>query len=418
MAYIYSEQQFSKMLKKMSDLWKDELIRGGFILFIMINLFNFLNYVFHFAMAHMLSPADYGIIVVLMSFAYIFGVPVEAIQAIISKYTTKFSDKGKIKDVILRGLKRAAKISFFLYLIFIPVAVFFAYFLKIKFLLLAITGLILISSFINPVLRGALQGKKRFNSLGASLNLESIIKLVLAIILVYFINNAYSAISAVVIASFIAFFITFIFIKDIMLEKRKNAPVKEIYSYSRSSFILFLVIMLMLSIDTILAKRFFPADLAGKYAVASIIGKMIFFGTMGISKAMFPISSEKKVKKDQRDVLKKAFALTIISIIIALAIFVTIPGLFVKILFGGKYVEIAGLLVYTGIAFSFLAVSNLVVMYKLSKGNVKSSSFMVVFAAIEVLLLVILSQNLFRFVIALCLSNLFMLIGSLFLKNK
>jgi len=406
------------MLKKIWELRKDELIRGGVILFIMINLFNLLNYIFHFAMARMLGPEDYGILVVLMSFAYIFGVPVEAIQAIISKYTTKFSDKGKVKDIILRGMKKAASISGRLYLVFIPVAIFFAYFLNIKFMLLAITGLILISSFINPVLRGALQGEKRFNSLGLSLNLESIIRLVFAIILVYFINNAYSAITAVVISGFLAFFITLLFIKDILEEKRKRVGVGEIYSYSKSSFILFLAIMLVLSIDTILAKRFFNPDLAGKYAVASIVGKMIFFGVMGISKAMFPISSEKKEKKHQRKVLKKALWLTLASIFIALIIFLVIPEFFIKILFGSQYVEIAGLIAYTGLAFSFLSISNLIIMYRLSKGDVKMPWFMFLFVILQVILLALFNRNLFTFSVALCFSTFFMLIGSLFLRTK
>jgi len=406
------------MLKKIWELRKDELIRGGVILFIMINLFNLLNYIFHFAMARMLGPEDYGILVVLMSFAYIFGVPVEAIQAIISKYTTKFSDKGKVKDIILRGMKKAASISGRLYLVFIPVAIFFAYFLNIKFMLLAITGLILISSFINPVLRGALQGEKRFNSLGLSLNLESIIRLVFAIILVYFINNAYSAITAVVISGFLAFFITLLFIKDILEEKRKRVGVGEIYSYSKSSFILFLAIMLVLSIDTILAKRFFNPDLAGKYAVASIVGKMIFFGVMGISKAMFPISSEKKEKKHQRKVLKKALWLTLASIFIALIIFLVIPEFFIKILFGSKYIEISSLLVYTGLAFSFLSISNLIIMYRLSKGDVKMPWFMFLFVILQVILLALFNRNLFTFSVALCFSTFFMLIGSLFLRTK
>ncbi|MEM4230743.1 MAG: oligosaccharide flippase family protein [Candidatus Pacearchaeota archaeon] len=407
------------MLKKIWKLWEDELIRSGFILFIMINLFNFLNYFFHFVMARILSVENYGILMVLISVTYVFNVPSEAISTTFSMYTTKFANnKGRIKDLILRGIKKAVYFSFIIYLVFIPIALFLSYFLKIRFTLLVLTGFLLFSFFINPVLRGVLQGNKRFKSLGLSLNLEATLKIILGVLLVYLINDVYGAISGIILSAAFGFLVSLYFIKDIIIEKRKNAKVEGIYSYSWSSFMLFLIIMSMLSIDTILAKRFFPLDIVGKYAVASIIGKMIFFGTTGIAKAMFPISSEKKIKKDRIIVLKKALVLTVISIATALVIFTIIPELFVRILFGSKYAEISGLLVYTGLAFSFLSLSNLNIMYKLSKGEVKKSEWMFIFVIIEILMLALLNQSLFRFVIALCLSNLLMLIGSLFLKNR
>ena len=108
------------MLKKIGSLWKDELVRGSLVLFLMINLFNFLNYVFHFTMARMLTVEDYGVMVVLMSFVYVFSIPVEAIQTIISKYTSKFSKSpGKIKDLFLMTMKKAVRISVLLFMLFI-----------------------------------------------------------------------------------------------------------------------------------------------------------------------------------------------------------------------------------------------------------------------------------------------------------
>lgn len=405
------------MLNKIRQLWKDELLRGSIILFVMLNLFNFLNYVYHFFMARMLTTSDYGILMSLFSLIYIFSVPGEAIQAIFSKYTSKYSEnKGKLKDLLFRGLKKAVKISFLFYIAFIPTAVFLSFFLGIKFMLFALTGLFIFGSFISPVVRGILQGKKRFIGFGTSLNSESISKIILAIILVLVIGNVYGAVYGVVLSTIFGFLVALFFIRDIIAEKRKKVIIKGIYGYSWNAFILFTIVMMMLSLDVILAKRFFSPDMAGKYAVASLLGKTIFFATSGIGKAMFPISSEKKVH-EKRKVLKKALIVTCTLSAIALIAFLIFPELIIKILFGSKYIEISPILVYVGIAFTMLSITNLIVFHKLSYKKVKYSYFMVLFIVIQVLLLYFFGKDVLRFSIAHCFANFFAMLGSLFLKS-
>ena len=68
--------------------------KGAIILFITLNIFNFLNYLFHFVMGRMLGPEDYGVLAVLMSIMLIYNIPTEAIQNLISRYTSKFNFKG------------------------------------------------------------------------------------------------------------------------------------------------------------------------------------------------------------------------------------------------------------------------------------------------------------------------------------
>ena len=113
---------------------KDELVKGSIVLFLMVGIFNVVNYAFHFAMARMLDPGNYAILVVLTSVGAIFSVPSEAIQTISSKYSSKFvKNAGKLKDLIIRGMKKALKLSSLCYLLYIPVALFLSFFLDIKF---------------------------------------------------------------------------------------------------------------------------------------------------------------------------------------------------------------------------------------------------------------------------------------------
>ena len=94
------------MIKK---FFKSELGKGSLILFITMNLFNFFNFLFHFSMGRLLGPSDYGILAALMSLIYIYNVPVEAIQNIISRYTSTFNlkkEEGKTKFLVNKSLKK------------------------------------------------------------------------------------------------------------------------------------------------------------------------------------------------------------------------------------------------------------------------------------------------------------------------
>src|SRR5207244_2533278 len=71
--------------EKIQAIKNDELVRGSFVLFIMLNLFNLGGYLLHLVVANKLGPAGYGTFATLMSFTLIYGIPSEAIQTIISR---------------------------------------------------------------------------------------------------------------------------------------------------------------------------------------------------------------------------------------------------------------------------------------------------------------------------------------------
>ena len=286
---------------------KTGLFGGSLILLITINLFNALNYFFHFAMVRMLNSVDYGTLVALMSILYIFNVSTESIQIIITKYISNEKSRGKIKNIIKKSLKKGSVVSVFLFLIFLVISVFISNFLRIEYFLVALTGTIIFSVILLPINRGALQGEKKFKALGVNMALEGLIKISLAIFLVYLGWKVYGAILAVFLGTFLAFILSFANLKDIFRSKEEKSDTSGIYSYSLPVFVVMVTIVTFYSLDVILAKRFFPGELAGQYAIASTLAKIIFFGTMPISKAMFPISSRESLnEKPSKHILWKS----------------------------------------------------------------------------------------------------------------
>jgi len=357
------------MIKK---YFKNELFIASMILMILMNLANIINYFFHFIMARMLGPSDYAVLAVLTSIIYIFSVPTSSIQTLISKKTTSLLVKrefGKIKGIFKSGMKEGFFISLVFFILFLAVSFFLSPSLKISFWLLAITGVFIFTSFILPVGTGILQGMKKFSSWGWNTILNSTAKIILAVLLVFIGFGVYGPMLGFVFGAFISLIFIFPSIKEITSSKEKNEKIHILSMKNFSTVFSILIITLMYSLDIIFAKAFFSSEIAGIYSVASMIGKMIFFGTSTIMGAMFPISSEKfsrEGRKEARKIMKKSFILICSLCFIAIALLYLFPERIISLLFGKSYIESTGIVLYLAIAYSFISLINSLILYKIS----------------------------------------------------
>ena len=399
---------------------KDELLKGSLVLFILINIFNLLNYIFQFSMARMLTAEDYGILAVLMSMVYIFTVPSEAIQNIISRQVSKFNtnkDLGKIKYILKKGLKRGVFFAFISFAIFFILSFFLSKFLKINLVLLWLTGIMIFLMFLIPIFRGILQGKKKFHSLGWNMVLESIVKLLFAILLVIIGLKVYGPIIAISLGSFIALIFSILLIKDVRNSKEKKSSFSGIYSYSIPYFIVVLIVVLMYSLDVIIARRFFSGEIAGNYAVLAILGKIIFFGTFSLSKTMFSIVSEKYQNGYKTiPILKKSLKMIALVSLIGLIIYFFFSKFIIQIFFGAQYTSFSNLLFLTGIAYTILSFTNIILLYGLTTNKINKNSYLLfIVILLQIGLFYLMHQSLLAYCIALIVSNIIFFIYSLFL---
>lgn len=407
------------MISKIKGLaFSNSLIGGSLVLLITINLFFVFNYLFHFAMTRMLTIEHYGILVALYSIIYIIAVFSESIQLVISRYTTREGDVGKVKNIIKKSAKKASKISIYIFIAYLVLSIVLSNILNISYLLLALTGTIIFSSFLIPITRGVLQGKKRFNSLGANMISESIFKLVFSILLVFIGWEVYGAVVATLMGVYASFFLSLISIRDILSKKEKKTKTPGIYTYTAPTFIAIVTIVVFYSVDVLIAKIFFPAETAGYYAILSVISKVIFFGTQPISRAMFPISTDSEKKKGSDNVFSTSIMLLSFLIFIALLIVYFFPEILIRV-FSGRFIpEIEHILIYPAIAISLISLTNLNILYKLSLGKTKGFYHLIIFVLIEIFLLSYFSNDLVQFSIAFITASAAFFWGSIVFLEK
>jgi O-antigen/teichoic acid export membrane protein len=398
---------------------KNGVFGGSIVLLIMINVFNALNYFFHFAMARFLSAADYGILAVLMSIIFIFNISNESIQTIISKYAAGEKDEGKLKNITKRALKKVLGMAIFLFFIYLVIAIFLMFILKISYALLAFTGLILICTFLIPVTRGVIQGKRKFNILGFNMIFEGTVKIILSILFVLFGFRVYGAIGGVIIGSISAFLLSFVPLKSILKTKEKTGTTEVIYQTSLPIIVSIIAIMAFLSLDVIVARAVFPAETVGYYAMASMMAKVIFFGTFPISKAMFPISAQhEKNDKEASKILNQSLIILGFCIVIALIIFYLFSDWIIRI-FAGRFIpEAADILIFVAIAISLLSFTNLILLHKISVGKTKNYWLLFIFIIVEIALFYFFNDNLLEYSVSFVTASAIFLWSSIILLNK
>lgn len=392
------------------------LLKGSLILFVSFGIFNVLNFAFQFFMVRLLSISDYGMLAAVFSIGYIFSIFSESIQLVIARYTSSEKNYGRLKNIMKRSIRRGINVSLMLFFAYLIISIFLAKLLNVPFLLLALNGLLIFYVFLIPVPRGIMQGEKSFGKLGFSLIVESLLKLIFAYLFVAVGWGVYGAVGAVILGGVGAFLVSLLTILQVLKSPEVQFATPRIYHYSGPLFIIVLIITAFYSLDVLIAKIVFDDVTAGYYAVASVLAKIIFWGTQPISKAMFPISAEDRAhNRGSKKVYFNALGMLSALVLITLVFFYFFPTLIVRVFSGDIIPQSAQVLFYLGIGTALLSLANLNLLYRLSLGEMKKAWIFGAFILLEVFLLFYFSGSLIQFSIAFISAAAAFLLGTIFL---
>lgn len=374
---------------------KSNVLRGSVILLIGFGIFNFLNLIYQVAMARLLTLSELSILATLFSLVYIFAIFSESIQTVVAKYTVLAGkNDGKLKGLLRRFFRKSKKFARFILLIYLLIAILFYTLLEINYILLALTGVILYLMFLLPVTRGFLQGRKEFGRLSNNLIIESAVKLISSIALVFLGFKIYGAIVGFIIGTLIAFILSLKSLKKIYISDEEPMDVGNISNYAiRNSFVIAGVI-LFYSADVVFARWLFTPEVAGTYAVASLLGKIILWASIPVSKAMFPISAETIIgSREDKNVIRNSIYILLFLTFLCSSMIIFSKQV-ITLFYGKELIGAINSLPYLVIAFSLIAFSNIILLYQISKGIIKKwYLFSLIFLVVIEMILFYLSRN-------------------------
>jgi O-antigen/teichoic acid export membrane protein len=387
------------------------LLGGTALLLVTLNLANVLHFAFHFVMARLLGPAAYGVLAALIAMLYILNVAAESAQTVVARYASREPAPGRLHGLLRQGLRQGGRATLLLLALYLLAAVPLSRLLHIPYAVMALFAPSLVGVGLLPISRGMLQGTRRFAAFGVNALLEAVVKLGLGALLVWWGWGEGGAAAAVGIALSAAFALSFLSLRDLFRVPAEPAGVEGISRYSLPVFLVTATVMAFYSLDVLLARAFFSPVEAGTYSVASFLAKGILIGTLPIGRAMFPISTEAAERQgDRRKVLAGALGILVACVLPVLAAFAFYPEPLVRLAAGKEYHGAAAIALPLAAAMSLMAVSQTVLLYKLSTGRLRFFKLLPLLVLVEMGVLALFHGSLAEYAAAvLALNGVFLL---------
>lgn len=321
-------------------------LRGGSaFLFGGLMLGNAVAYAYHMLMARVMSPADYGILVTLTSISYVLAVLMRTFQAWVIKTVSATQDASadQVRAVFMVAMRTLVPLGGAAFVGHWLASRWVADFLHLGTAIpVIVLGLYTFSSFLVPVPRGVLLGLNRLHFVGVIYVLQPVARLVAGIALVVWGLRVNGALTGYAVGNVLAFAIALVPLWPLLGRHHDQAPLADSFGGLDRYALLVLVIntclMIIASVDQIAVKHFFSGEVAGNYAVAFLLGRVIAMSTIALGWVIFTRSATMLSDDPRRTRLLTKGLLVIGSIAVALtAGYLAAPALAVRLMAGSRY---------------------------------------------------------------------------------
>ncbi len=401
-------------------LKKDSGLLGAGIIFMIGSFFvSGLNYLYHLIIARLLGPKEYSTLGSLFSIIYIAMFTSSTFSGVLSKFSAEYSSENKEQLSILFQ-KSFFKALFYGFWAFIAYAFFspgIANYLNLEnrgIFSIIIVGLIAYMTILSSIIIGVLNGTQNFVWQNLTSFVSAIIKFVLGVTLVYIGFGVSGALAGIFFGILISIFFSLSPISD-FLKKRPKASLdtKKIYRFAGASFLSSFVSSLIINIDLIFAKHYLADELSGLYAAASMLAKIILFGSGFFSAALFPkiIALKNKNSFLKKKILIRALEYTFALASLGSLAYFIMPKTIVLLLYGSEYLAVSKFIGLFGLSLGLYSISRIFIAYCLALDKYSYIWILAFALAIEILLIIMFHNGLFDIIMAVFAANIASVIG-------
>lgn len=254
---------------------------------------HFFNLLFQMVMGRTLASDEFALLVMFLGVFNVISLPLSVVSVSISRYVSLLVGKGQVGDVrrlIIHWGIRMGIISICLSTVCFLVPEKIAEFINLdRIAPIYIVGISLLGVFGRPVVLGALLGLQRFGCWCLCNILGAVARLLVGAALVLYISP-YAGWG--LLGNGIGFYgsmglgliLLWSFLKK---EPHSGGALPSMHGYVLSSFFILLGYSILMTVDVIIVKQRFP-ELAGDFAYAATLGRLVLLVPQALVGAMFP----------------------------------------------------------------------------------------------------------------------------------
>lgn len=190
------------------------------------------------------------------------------------------------------------------------------------------------------VKRGGLQGTCKFRWLSFNLILETVIKLIGAVLFIELGYGVKGAIVAVSISVLMAFFFPAV---PAELRAGRRSGVRASFGEGVQAIVFFAGQVIINNVDILLVKHFFNNKEAGLYAAIALVGRVLYLASWSVVSAMFPVSAGADPERANHTVLVVPLAIVLIISLVFIIGLGAFPQPVLRATFGASFQMSAGM---------------------------------------------------------------------------
>ena len=355
-----------------NKLFQDKFLRHNFVFFCGSMVVAVFNYLYHPILSRMMDIESFGEVQALISLFLLFSMVIGVFRTIVINIVANAQEIQEKQELILMlqkaGLYVVSAFSLLIILFSQQLKSFFNFHSVYPFISLAI---LLVLTLFFTFRSAILQALHKFKEVSIANIYLSAGRLIFAIVLVYIGWASFGAITAIVLAQFLALIYVYSKTSDHLMSLAKvkvriTSRIKKELSYAFLVFSATLGVTFLYSADVIIVKHYFPADQAGFYSGIATIARIIFFLTGSVAGVLIShIKIENPAGENKKALIKSLFLVGGLGGAVLLT-FLIIPDIVIKVLIGQRYLVYASLLPRLSLMLFAVSVINVLFFYYLA----------------------------------------------------
>jgi len=300
---------------------------------------NLASYLLAIIGSHQLRPADYGLFGAMLATLLVGGIPALALQAVVARRTAaeQLPPHLALREGIASGLASVA-----LGLVAWPGLTVFLHVDRHGLAVLAVVASLLPLNILGAI-QGHLQGSERFGRLGVVVALVGVGRLFGGVLPLAFGGGATGVMTGIAVATSVAALIAMRLTPGLGTRAPSTAPAGGLLAAAGPEFLTATLsmgaLLLLSSLDLLLARHVLTATQAGHYAAGNVVAKAAFWLPQAV-----PLTALPRLSRSDHRAKALVDAALLTAAIAAVSILVTaLAGSFlVRLTFGAGYASIGG----------------------------------------------------------------------------
>jgi len=301
-----------------------------------------------------LGPAEYADFYAALSIGFLFAAATAPIAGTITRFVSLYSAKSqtaRIAELRRHMPRRLVRWSLGLAVLGLlavgPVSQWLHFESVVTPLLLA--AIVPLNLLIDTP-RGFLRGLQKFRSYGASLAIESALRLALCLIAFRFVRSAPAALSAQALATLIVLGVTLYLLRraspETNIATESEIDVRELERFTLPLFGFAIVAALFQNVDSLVVKALFDAVPAGQFGAVNALSKLIWLVFLPFGILSLPLlTAEFSAGRSVWPPLARTVAGFLIASGVVLIAFRLFGGQLLELLYGAEYAPAAPVLI-------------------------------------------------------------------------